>query len=111
DEDDRGSLGHGRRQTRRPESMIRLAPFTEDLVEATRAFNGRVAATGFDFPLQPAEGSCSYLAVDDGAVRGAYMLRRQGFHFHGDEAEVAHYRLPLSEGTVDRAYFSVGVQL
>ena len=89
--------------------MIRLVPFTADWIEATRAFNCRVAATGFEFPLQPAEGS--YLAVDGDTVRGAYMLRRQGFHFHGDEAGVAHFRLPLSEGAVNRAYRSVGVQL
>ncbi|HTS63182.1 MAG TPA: hypothetical protein VMH28_14240 [Candidatus Acidoferrales bacterium] len=89
--------------------MIHLVPFTADWIEATRAFNNRVAATGFDFPLEPAESS--YLAVDGDAVRGAYMLRRQAVYFHGDEAEAAHFRLPLSEGTADRAYLSVGVQL
>jgi len=90
--------------------MIRLVPFTAGWIEATRVFNCRVAATGFEFPLQPAEGS--YLAVDGNAVRGAYMLRPQCFHLHGGEAEeVAHYRLPLSEGAVNRAYLSVGVQL
>jgi len=89
--------------------MIRLAPFTAEWVEATRAFNRRVAVTNFDFPLQPSDDS--YLAIDGDAVRGAYMLHRQSFHFHGSEADVGHYRLPLSEGLVDRAYLSVGVQL
>ena len=39
------------------------------------------------------------------------MLRRQQFCFSGVAKPVAHYRLPLSEGIVDRTYASLGIQL
>jgi len=39
------------------------------------------------------------------------MLRRQAFSFAGEIHPVAHYRLPLSEGLVDRAYAGLALRL
>jgi hypothetical protein len=52
-----------------------------------------------------------YIATEGDTVRGGYMLRRQKFFVRGKEITVAHYRLPLSEGVVDRHYAMLGVRL
>ena len=89
--------------------MIAIRPFTEEWTGAVRDFNARIAGTGFDYPLVPAPDH--FLAVDDAQVRGGYILRRQRFWIHGKALEVAHYRLPLSEGIRDRTYATLGMQL
>jgi hypothetical protein len=89
--------------------MIAIRRFTEEWTEAVRDFNRRIASSGFAFPEQHEAGY--FIAVDGPHVRGGYILRRQRFWFRGEAREVAHYRLPLSEGIVDRAYASLGVQL
>jgi hypothetical protein len=84
-----------------------------------RRFNQRLDAGGADpemrFPETPApglmEGMDLWLAVEDDEVRGGYMLRRQSFSFGGEAHPVAHYRLPLSEGLVNRAYAGLAVRL
>lgn len=89
--------------------MIQIAPYGPNRVEAVRRFNRRVAATGFAFPERPAA-ACT-LAVEGDEVRGAYLLYPQRFLIRGEPVEVAHYRLPLSEGSVNRAYVGIGLQL
>lgn len=90
--------------------MISFEPYTPEWKVALAAFNSRIAPTGFEFPTEFA-GEAT-LAVEDGReVRGAYILRRQSFLLGGEQAAVAHYRLPLSEGTINRSYAMLGVQL
>jgi hypothetical protein len=89
--------------------MITIRPFTDEWIGAVRDFNLRIAASGFAFPEYA--GPDYFIAVDGSHVRGGYILRRQRFWFGGEARDVAHYRLPLSEGIVDRAYASLGVQL
>jgi hypothetical protein len=48
-----------------------------------------------------------WLAVDDGVVRGGYLLRRQEFSFHGEIRKLAFYNLSVSEGAINRAYAPV----
>jgi hypothetical protein len=52
-----------------------------------------------------------FLAVEEGWVRGGYMLRRQNFSIAGVTVAGAHYRLPVSEGLVNRAYAMLGLRL
>jgi hypothetical protein len=52
-----------------------------------------------------------YLAVDDQAIRGAYILKHQLFWIAGALQQLAEYRLPFSEGQVDNRFASVGVQM
>ncbi len=89
--------------------MIRFEPFTVERTAAVREFNARIASSGFAFPEEPSEGR--FLAVEDDQVRGGYILRRQQFYFRGEPREVSHYRLPLSEGIVSKAYATLGMQL
>lgn len=99
-----------------------IAQFTEDRVPAVREFNTRLACADgyaeFQLPERPAvrrDGRRMseeyYLVLDDGAVRGGYVLNHQEFSFRGDLRRVAHYRLGVSEGVLDRAYAGVGVQM
>jgi hypothetical protein len=84
-------------------------------VDAVRAFNKRIAATGQQLPDTPRPEWMPhmevFLAMEDGAVRGGYILRRQYFWAGGKRFTAAHYRLPLSEGLVDRKYASLGLRL
>lgn len=89
--------------------MIAIRPFTEEWTGAVRDFNARIAGSGFDYPVVAAPDH--FLAVDDAQVRGGYILRRQRFWIHGEAREVAHYRLPVSEGIRDRTYATLGMQL
>ena len=89
--------------------MIAIRPFTEEWTGAVRDFNARIADSGFDYPVVAAPDH--FLAVEDAEVRGGYILRRQRFLIHGEAREVAHYRLPLSEGIRNRTYATLGLQL
>ncbi len=101
-----------------------ITSYTEKHVDAVKAFNGRMRAGGaaLTFPeshvpawLPPVDGRPIYheyfLAVEDGTVRGAYILKHQPFIVRGAAMPLAEYRLPLSEGQVDKRFASVGVQL
>ncbi|HTS66831.1 MAG TPA: hypothetical protein VMH28_32630 [Candidatus Acidoferrales bacterium] len=94
---------------------IRVVPYTDEWVDAVRAFNKRVAASGQELPETPRPGwmPCMelFLAVEDEVVRGGYILRHQRYWVKGQETEAAHYRLPLSEGTVNRRYAALGLHL
>jgi len=52
-----------------------------------------------------------FLAVEDSRVRGGYILRRQIFSVGGVTIPAAHYRLPLSEGIVNRSYAMLGLRM
>lgn len=95
---------------------IEIRPFSPEWTGAVDAFNARLTTGGVEsglrLPLDPEKdlllGSLMYIATENGAVRGGYILRSQQFSFAGKLRRVAHYRLPLSEGVVDRAYVQVG---
>ena len=52
-----------------------------------------------------------FVAVDDDAVRGAYILKHQPFWIGGQRVRASQFRLPLSEGQIDKHFAAVGVQL
>ena len=97
-----------------------IVPYQQDAVPAVREFNRRMAAAGFSadheqFPETPDPGWMPslelFLAFEESMVRGGYILRRQNFSVRGDTATAAHYRLPLSEGVIDRSYAMLGLRL
>jgi hypothetical protein len=102
---------------------IGIVPYAPEHAEAVRQFNLRLGAVAqyrkFVFPEAPssnARGSdylrCeSFVALQDGAVRGGYLLRVRRFGFGGEVRSVAHCRLPVSEGVIDRTYSSLGMKL
>jgi len=95
---------------------IEIRPFSAEWRQAVRQFNGRLdeanVAPGMRLPEDPQTemlpASESYLAVEEGVVRGGYTLRPQQFSFRGEIRPVAHYRLPVSEGPIDKRYALVG---
>jgi hypothetical protein len=91
---------------------IEIRPLSPEWLAGLREFNTRLAATGMQLPEDPeAEvlpGSHLYLAIEGHDVRGGYILRPQTFSFGGELRRVAHLRLPLSEGVVNRSYARVG---
>ena len=102
---------------------IRIVPYTAAHADAVREFNRRLISGGspddLQFPETPDPGWFPrmelFVAVDhEGAgasVRGGYILRRQQFYLAGEPVPVAHYRLPLSEGAVNRSYATLGLRL
>jgi hypothetical protein len=91
---------------------IEIRPFSAEWLRAVREFNGRLEATGMHLPEDPDSemlpGSRMYVAVEGRDVRGGYILRPQMFSLRGELRRVAHLRLPLSEGAVNRSYARVG---
>jgi hypothetical protein len=96
-------------------SPIRVVPYTDEWANAVRAFNGRIASSGQELPETPHPNWMPrmeiFLAVEDDTVRGGYILRRQCFSVSGRDTAVAHYRLPLSEGVIDRRYAALGLRM
>lgn len=103
---------------------IQIRLFTEELSEAVASFNCRLGRSGVSpelrFPEQPSDDAsphCAaskeqkFLALEDGCVRGGYILRFQSFSIFDVTRSVGQLRLPLSEGIVDRAYMTVGVHI
>jgi hypothetical protein len=103
---------------------VRFEEYTPDLRDAVRAFNRRIASAIDDpelaFPEHPLDlwlpkGANpdiyqeTFLALDGDVVRGGYVLKHQPFAVNGEIRRVSSYRLPLSEGIVDRAYVSIGL--
>ena len=98
---------------------LEILPYSPEAVPAVREFNRRLLAGGApasqQFPETPdpawMPGMELFLAVEEGVVRGGYILRRQTFAVPGADIDAAHYRLPLSEGVVDRAYATLGLRM
>jgi hypothetical protein len=98
---------------------LEILPYTADRIPAVRSFNERLQAHGFSpgdcFPETPDPGWMPrmelFVAVENGVVRGGYILRRQKFQAGAETLNAAHYRLPLSEGSIDRKYSSLGLRL
>lgn len=104
---------------------LQISTYTDQHTYEVTQFNKRLRQGGvrFQFPespiphwLPPKEGRPLrqefFVAVDDeGAVHGAYILKHQPFLAAGEILSVGNYQLPLSEGTIDRTYSSVALQL
>jgi len=98
---------------------IRIVRYTADHVAAVRDLNRRLSPDEvleeLQFPETPDPGWLPgmelFVALEDGAARGGYMLRRQEFSVLGETVPVAHYRQPLSEGVIDRKYAMLALRL
>jgi hypothetical protein len=104
---------------------VKTLPFTPDLAPAVAEFNARLLAGGADpelmFPEDPVPEArpnepCRlleerFLMVQEGLVHGGFILRHQDFWMGGTAASIAHFRLPLSEGIVNRKFAGVGMQI
>jgi hypothetical protein len=103
---------------------IRIEPYTESLGPAVRSFNARLVQHGVapEFVIKegaaplskrplprPIVETCQFVAVEDGTVRGGFMLQEQPFWLDGAVRSVANYQMPVSEGIVDRRYAHLGM--
>lgn len=103
-------------------TLAHIEAYQERHIPQVKAFNRRLAAAT-DLPLfpesnipswlPPAEGLKLYqeffVAADDEAVRGGYLLKHQDFLIHGELVSIAAYQFPLSEGVIDPKLMHVGV--
>jgi hypothetical protein len=101
---------------------IIIEPYRKEHEPAVEAFNRRLQAGGEEIIffrqaeheyLSKIEGSGLYqeqfVAVEDGAVRGGYALKRQSFSFSdGTVRSIGYYHHCLSEGIINQAYARVG---
>jgi hypothetical protein len=107
---------------------IRIEPFSSAWVPGIARLNARLDAAGFDPALRlPVDGPnellafdeqpCSpltkrqYLLVDNGEVRGGFMLQEQRCDVAGQAQWVANIQMPLSEGVIDRRFALVALQM
>ena len=103
---------------------IEIVPYTDQHSAEVAAFNARIHAGGvtYTFPessvphwLPPSASTTIYqelfIALDGDIVRGGYILKHQEFVIDGETTSIGAFQLPLSEGTVDKAFAPVGVQL
>jgi len=103
---------------------LRVESFATRHVPALRAFNERLAAGGADwrFPEEPTPEWLPRVAgsevfqelfvlVEGDEVRGAYVLKRQPVALRGEVRQIGNLYMPLSEGTINRAYSLVGARL
>ena len=100
----------------------RIEPYTASWVPAVRAFNERLRAggvfAGFLLSERPPQAHTRpepaavrhehYLVVNDGEVRGGFILQRQPLWIGAVEQPAANYQMPISEGLVNRAFAHVG---
>ena len=105
---------------------IGIHPYTAACVPAVQEFNQRLARGGiaaeFRFPedhtpawLPALDGrrifQRFFLALEDGVVRGGFILKQQDFVVHGELRPLTFYHLPLSEGIVNKKYAGIGVRM
>ena len=102
---------------------IQVIPYTQEWVEAVRAFNSRMSGTGWGWYVSPRdewlperEGHKTWrehwLAVEDGAVvRGGYGLKPHEWWIHGAARLVTDWQGPVTEGLISRRYNTLGLRL
>lgn len=100
---------------------MKIVPYTENLEPAVGRLNRRLEAGGqgnYCFPESATPGSQEllkrryFVAVDyDCEVRGGYIIRDQPFYRGETRVNLSFLKLPVSEGTIDRSYATVGPQI
>jgi hypothetical protein len=105
---------------------ITIAPYSENDIPAVKDFNRRLQAGGAPPDYVFSESHIPkwlprtpdaliynefYLALQDGAVRGTYVLKHQSFSFYGHLRRVVYLHHPFSEGIIDKKYAQVGMQI
>ena len=109
---------------------LRIVPYAAEHEAAVCAFNARLAGHNLDADLYsttfpeshvpnwlPKRTECDlyqeyFVSLDDeSVVRGGYILKHQPFLVRGELLRLAAFRLPMSEGIIDRRFINVAVQL
>lgn len=101
-----------------------IEPYAKQHADAVRAFNARLVAAGGDIIFPDYQETCAlaktgageiydeyFVAVENGAVHGGYVLKHQPYWVDGRVIQAAQFRLPISEGHLDKRLAYVGVQM
>src|SRR5438132_1746798 len=98
---------------------IRIEPYAPQHVAAVRSFNARLGEQKSAFRLSESAPQHvfrtlplhreEYLALDDGQVRGGFVLNNQHFWVNGQTMEIGHCQMPISEGTINPAYANLAM--
>ncbi|MBS0377887.1 MAG: hypothetical protein JSS29_05315 [Proteobacteria bacterium] len=104
--------------------MIELGRLAASDERAIREFNARLSAGGEVFQLPgtlaelatpsapgPALWTEAWVAREDQAVRGGFLLKHEWLLTPQQRIEVGNFQLPLSEGIIDRRYAMVGLNI
>lgn len=96
---------------------ISIEPFTIDRISQVKAFNRRMMDGGLeealafpespelDYPVRGAPiWQEAFLALEGEEVRGGYYFTHERYAIGGDVCWIAHYRHPISEVVVNKAY-------
>ena len=88
------------------------------------AFNHRLRRSDVEFQLPESPGALlaprergapvwheMFVARDDAAIRGGYLLKRELLRARGTDIELGNYQIPLSEGVIDKSHAMVGIRL
>src|SRR5438876_5818596 len=104
---------------------IVVEPYGPNWMSAVHDFNQRLSEGAVSADFRFPEGDAStwpckeprcpfeerFVAVDAGMVRGGYILKHQDFMIRGVVRSIAQYRLPISEGIINRRHVGVGPRL
>jgi hypothetical protein len=94
---DAGAIGAFNQRLRRSDVEFQL-PESPDALLAPR---GRGAPVWHEM----------FVARDEAAIRGGYLLKRELLRARGADIELGNYQIPLSEGVIDKSHAMVGIRL
>ena len=97
---------------------IEFRPYEGALVRAANEFNARMLAgdvereyllpSAFSPPVALPVSTDWTIAVDNGAVRGGYLVQWRDFQVGGQRHRIGDYHAPISEGVISKKYATVG---
>lgn len=102
---------------------IQIVPYSDEHANAVRDYNERLCGwkvtADFLLPRRPVPAWLPkyndapvfneiYLAIEDGVVRGSYLLKHEQFSFRGELKWVGCCQHPYSEGVVNKEYAMIG---
>lgn len=101
-----------------------IGPASDADAAAIGAFNQRLRRSDVEFQLPESPDALlaprargapvwhqMFVARDEAAVRGGYLLKRELLRARGTDIELGNYQIPLSEGVIDKSHAMVGIRL
>ncbi len=98
---------------------IQFARYTAEHVAAVQRFNSRMRAGGVaevflledqpGTPPPPPVWSERILAIENGEVRGGYLIQWRDYYVAGQTRRLGNYQTPISEGIIEKKYTAFAV--
>ncbi len=105
---------------------LKVELYPKEMIGEVKAFNSRLQQKKGEFTFPETHVSDRWPNKDDGrkifedyylvtdetnTVRGGYILKTQEFYLNGEQVQIGNIQLPLSEGTINKAYNLVGLKI